>query len=210
MPAPLAPFPRLAVAAAVVLAGVFALLIDASPRSFFLLASPLCLAWMTASARAAPAGLLERLRPGAADVALGLAAGAVLYLGTRLFLWGFCGGFSDALCGPLEGTLRRFEARTFAAALAIALLIAPAEELFWRGVVQAWLARRLGPARGLTAAVGLAVVLALVTGEPFLALATLPTYAAWGALAAWRGSLVPALVSHVTWSLLVASIAPPG
>jgi hypothetical protein len=76
--------------------------------------------------------------------------------------------------------------------------------------VQGWLARRLGPARGLAAAVALAVLLALATREPFLALATLPTYAAWGALAAWRGSLVPALVSHVTWSLLVASLAPPG
>jgi len=194
----------------VLLAGAFALLIDASPRSFFLLASPLCLVWMVASSRAAPPGLRDLLRPRAADVALGLASAAVLYAGARLFLWGFCGGFSDALCAPMQDTLRRFEARSVPAALAIALLIAPAEELFWRGVVQGWLARRLGPARGLAAAVALAVLLALVTGEPFLALATLPTYAAWGALAAWRGSLVPALVSHVTWSLLVASLAPPG
>jgi hypothetical protein len=36
-----------------------------------------------------------------------------------------------------------------------------------------------------------------------------PTYAAWGALAAWRRSLVAPIVSHSAWSVLVASVAPP-
>jgi hypothetical protein len=36
-----------------------------------------------------------------------------------------------------------------------------------------------------------------------------PTYAAWGALAAWRGSLAAAIVSHAAWTLLIAVVAPP-
>jgi len=94
-------------------------------------------------------------------------------------------------------------------ALVLVLLIAPAEELFWRGVVQARLEPRIGAARAVALATALAVAVALASGEPFLALATLPTYALWGALATWRGSLVPAIVSHAVWSVLVASLAPP-
>ncbi|MFO0583871.1 MAG: CPBP family intramembrane glutamic endopeptidase [Anaeromyxobacter sp.] len=210
MPASPAPFPRLRALAAVALAGGFALLVATSPPAFFLEAGALCLLWMPASALASPPGLLARLRPRLADVLLGLGSAAVLYLGTRAFLWAFCGGFTDALCAPLRGTVGRFEARSLVGALAIVVLIAPAEELFWRGFVQGWLEARLGRAAAVPVAVAFAVLLALGTGEPFLALATLPTYAAWGALAAWRRSLVPAIVSHATWSVLVASLAPPG
>jgi membrane protease YdiL (CAAX protease family) len=200
---------RAALVATLGLAGAFALLVARSPPAFFLIASPLCALWMAASALAAGPGLRGRLRVRTADVLLGLAAAALLYAGAVLVLRLFCGGLSDALCAPLEGTLLRFRARNLQAALAIAFLVAPAEELFWRGVVQGRLAARVGPVAGVGASVAIAVAVALATGEPFLALATLPTYAAWGALTAWRGSLVPALVSHAAWSVLVASLAPP-
>ena len=210
MDAPTERSPYLAVVASALLALGFALLVAWGPEAFFALAAPVCAAWMGASALAAPPGLRARLVPRAADVGLGLATALVLYAGARAFLWASCGGFTDALCDPLEGTLDRFQARSIPAALVIGLLLAPAEELFWRGVVQARLAARLGPGRGVAAAVALAVALSLLTGEPFLALAMVPTYAAWGALAAWRRSLVPALVSHAAWSVLIASVAPPG
>jgi membrane protease YdiL (CAAX protease family) len=201
---------RLAAAAAAALALGFSLLVAASPDAFFLLAAPVCVAWAIASAIAARPGLRARLSPRVADVLLGIAAAGLLYAGARGFLWTLCGGLSDVLCAPLAGTLDRFQARSWPAALVIALLLAPAEELFWRGLVQPRLVARLGAVRGVAAAVALAIGLALATGEPFLALAMLPTYAAWGALAAWRGSLVPGLVSHAAWSVLVAAVAPPG
>jgi membrane protease YdiL (CAAX protease family) len=103
----------------------------------------------------------------------------------------------------------RFHTRAVLPALALALLVAPAEELFWRGVVQERLAARVGAWRAVALATALAVAVALASGEGFLALATAPTYAAWGALAAWRRSLLPSIVSHSAWSVLVASIAPP-
>jgi membrane protease YdiL (CAAX protease family) len=94
-------------------------------------------------------------------------------------------------------------------ALALGLLVAPAEELFWRGVVQARLVPRLGDLGAIAVASAAPALLALGSGEPFLALATLPTYAAWGALAAWRRSLAPAVVSHALWSVLIAAVVPP-
>lgn len=196
-------------AAAAAAAALWALLVAASPRWFFLAAGPFCAAWIALSLAAAPPGARARLRPRAPDLALGLATAGLLYAGTRAFLWATCGGLTDALCGPLASMFVRFETRSLPAALALGLLVAPAEELFWRGVVQERLAARLGRARAVAAATALAVALALASGEPFLALATAPTYAAWGALAAWRRSLVAPVVSHSAWSVLVASLAPP-
>lgn len=195
--------------AAAVVAAAWALLVAASPRGFFAVAAPLCAVWIVLSARAAAPGLAARLRPRAADLALALALAGVLYVGARAFLWAGCGGLTRALCGPVAALLGRFEARAVLPALVLALLAAPAEELFWRGVVQERLVRRLGAPAGVAAATSLAVATALASGEPVLALATAPTYAAWGALAAWRGSLAAPIVSHAVWTLLVAVVAPP-
>ncbi len=195
-------------AAAAAAAALWALFVAASPRWFFLGAAPLCAGWIALSARAAP-GLAPRLRPRGGDLGLALSTALLLYAASRAFLWAGCGGLSDVLCAPLASTFSRFHARGLAPALVLGLLAAPAEELFWRGVVQARLAPRLGRWRAVAAATAIAVVVALVTGEPFLALATAPTYAVWGALAAWRGNLAPSIVSHAVWSVLVASVAPP-
>jgi membrane protease YdiL (CAAX protease family) len=195
-------------AAAAVAAG-WALLVAASPRWFFAAAAPLCAVWLALSARAAPPGLPGRLRPNWGDLGLALSTALALYAGARVFLWAGCGGASDVLCAPLAATFARFHPRGLGPALALGLLVAPAEELFWRGVVQARLAPRLGRWGAVGAATALAVAVALATREPLLALATAPTYAAWGALASWRGTLVPSILSHSAWSVLVASIAPP-
>lgn len=144
-----------------------------------------------------------------ADLALGVGSGVLLYVASRAFLLVACGPFSRALCGPLSRMFERFETRTIVAALVLGLVLAPAEELFWRGVLQARLAGRLGAVRAVIVATLLAAVASLVSGEPFLALAMLPTYGAWGALAAWRRSLLAPIASHATWSVLVASLLPP-
>jgi membrane protease YdiL (CAAX protease family) len=199
--------PRVGIAAAA--AGAWFVLVASSPDAFFAIAAPFCTAWIVLSARASPPGLRARLAPAATDVALGVVAALALYAVTRLFLWAACGGLTDALSRPLAEVMGRFHTRALGPALVLGLLVAPGEELFWRGVVQAHLARKLPTAAAVVAATALAVCAALATGEPFLALATAPTYAAWGALTAWRRSLVPALVSHALWSVLVASVAPP-
>lgn len=198
-----------ATAAAAGAAILWALLVAASPRWFFAAAAPFCALWIFLSLGASLPGVRERLRPSAGGAALAVVAAILLYAGTRAFLWAGCGGIGDSLCAPLHSAFDRFATRGLYPALALGLLVAPAEELFWRGVVQERLVARLGRVRGVLAATSLAVALALATGEPFLALATAPTYAAWGALAAWRGRLFPSILSHAIWSVLVASVAPP-
>jgi membrane protease YdiL (CAAX protease family) len=195
-------------AAAVAAAALWALFVAASPPWFFLAAAPFCAAWIALSGRATP-GLGARLRPRWGDLGLALSTALLLYAGARAFLWAGCGGLSEALCAPIASMFSRFHTRGVGPALVLGLLAAPAEELFWRGVVQARLEPRLGRGRAVVVATGMAVAVSLATGEPFLALATAPTYAAWGALAAWRGTLVPSIASHAAWSVLVASIAPP-
>jgi membrane protease YdiL (CAAX protease family) len=195
-------------AGAAAAAAVWAVLVARAPPWFFTAAAPFCAAWIALSLRAAPAAAAPRRRPGAADVALALALALALYAGTRAVLWAGCGGWSSALCTPLGGLYARFATRTPFAALVLAVLVAPAEELFWRGVVQGRLVRRLGALRGVATAASLSALVPLATGEVLLALAALPTSLAWGALAAWRG-VGAAVVSHAAWTVLVASIAPP-
>ena len=201
---------RWAIGASAGAALAWAGLVAHAPAGFFLAAAVFCLLWLPLSAAAAPPGLAARLRPDLPDLGLGLLSGFLLFGATRAFLWLSCGGLTDALCAPTAELFGRFQPRGVGPALVLGLLVAPAEELFWRGVVQGWLARRWGAERALALAVLAAAGVALGSGEPLLALAVLPTYAVWGALAAWRGSLVPALVSHATWTLLVAGLlAPP-
>jgi membrane protease YdiL (CAAX protease family) len=207
-------------AAAAAAAAGWALLVAQSPPWLLAGAAPLCAAWLALSARAAPPGLAARLRPRWGDPGLALATALALYAGTRAVLWAGCGGLSDVLCAPLASTIAKLPSRGPAAALVLGLLVAPAEELFWRGVVQERLAGRLRRWRAaaalprlraavaILATAALAAAVALATGEPLLALATVPTHAAWGAIAAWRG-LAPALVSHATWTVLVATVALP-
>jgi CAAX protease family protein len=87
---------------------------------------------------------------------------------------------------------------------ALALLpVILGEELVWRGVVQTALSRRLGPWRGVAVA-ALAYALAHAPlGSPVLVVVALSCGMAWGALRAASASLVPSLLAHLVWDILV-------
>lgn len=77
------------------------------------------------------------------------------------------------------------------------------EELVWRGVVQTELVRRLGPWRGVTLA-ALAYALAHAPlGSPLLVAVALLCGTVWGTLRAASGSLVPSLLAHLVWDVVV-------
>ncbi|MGI8807087.1 MAG: CPBP family intramembrane glutamic endopeptidase [Acidimicrobiales bacterium] len=138
----------------------------------------------------------DLLRPTVADVAIGIAGAVVLY---GVFWAG------DALLRRwLPATAAQidqlYEVRSVPHSdrlpiPAVLLLVGPCEELFWRGLVQA----RAGFVLALCgyAAVHLwerkaVLILAAVVGGAF-----------WGALFAWRGTLVAPIVSHALWDLAV-------
>ncbi len=178
------------------------------PPRFFLWASLYCALWLFLSWRALGAHGRARHAPRMAEVLWGVAIGGVLYAATRGFLWAFCGGLTDALCGPLHDVYARFNTGSLGAAAALALLIAPAEEFFWRGAVQGALRPRLGRVGCAVVAAVLSSLLLLAFGEGLLALAALPTSLFWGLLAEWRRSLVAAWVSHALWDVLIAVLLP--
>ncbi len=151
---------------------------------------------------------LRRTRVRGRDVVTGLAAAAGLY---GMFLVG------DRLVrrllprgGEEIGSVYELRELGRPAELAarLALVIGPAEELFWRGFVNARLARRLGRWPG--AAVGsLAYAGAHVaTGNFTLFGAAGVAGAYWSALAAAGMPMGALIVSHAGWDLLTFLVAP--
>jgi uncharacterized protein len=90
----------------------------------------------------------------------------------------------------------------------LALVIAPAEELFWRGFLQRRLARGLGP---WTAAATAAVAYAgahVVTGNLTLIGAAGVAGAFWSTAAAAGVPMGALIVSHIAWDIWIFLIAP--
>ncbi|HYM51517.1 MAG TPA: CPBP family intramembrane glutamic endopeptidase [Candidatus Limnocylindrales bacterium] len=151
---------------------------------------------------------LRRERPRARDLAVGLGSAAALYglfqLGDRL---------ARRIMPAGEGEIAAiYELRTLAPrgaiATALALVIGPSEELFWRGLVQ----RRLQPPLGR---VGAAAVTSAVYGAIHLVSANLTLTGAagvaggfWGALFVREQRLPALIVSHVAWDIWIFLIAP--
>lgn len=181
--------------------------------------------WLAAAALAGPFGILPAV--GGAAVALGIAvllfdrpaATALLRPSPRLVLLGAgAGGLMAAatyLLYPVLARLVPFVAADAArlhgafqvpSPLLASVAIVPVivgEELVWRGAVQASLVRRLGVWRGATMA---AVVYALVhapLGSSVLVAVAFSCGLAWGTLRATTASLVPSLVAHLLWDVLV-------
>ena len=130
----------------------------------------------------------------AADIAVGVVSAAVLWavfwIGDRLVTRVF--PRLSAQVDALYDVRRETSRRTMPFVLAV---IGPAEEVFWRGLVQS----RAGVAVAL---LGYTLV-HVWERKPILLLAALVGGAFWGALFAWTGSLVAPIVSHLLWDLAI-------
>ncbi|HEX7354381.1 MAG TPA: CPBP family intramembrane glutamic endopeptidase [Mycobacteriales bacterium] len=90
----------------------------------------------------------------------------------------------------------------------LALVIGPAEELFWRGLLQRSLARRYGTVGGAAAATACYGAVHIASGNPTLTGAATVAGAGWSALAA-AGVPMPALVaSHIIWDIWIFLVQP--
>ena len=151
---------------------------------------------------------LQRPRLHPRDVALGLGAAAGLYgifqIGDRLARRVLPSG--DENIGDIYA-LREIAPKD-EIALRLAAVIGPAEELFWRGLVQRSLSARLGRVPGALAATAAYGGAHLVTGNPALVGAATVAGAYWSAFAL-IGMPMPALiVSHIAWDIWIFLIAP--
>jgi len=90
----------------------------------------------------------------------------------------------------------------------LALWIAPAEEIFWRGFLQQRLAEKFGRWRGYLAAAGLYAAVHVWAFNPMLLAAALICGLFWGWMfARWR-SLWPGIISHAVWDVAVFVLLP--
>ncbi|MDQ6650719.1 MAG: CPBP family intramembrane metalloprotease [Actinomycetota bacterium] len=153
---------------------------------------------------------LRQTRPRPRDAVTGVGSAAVLYgvflVGDRMARRIMPTGDDDIADIYALRTLRppgEIAAR-------LALVIGPAEELFWRGFVQPRMARRLGRWPGAaagSAAYGLAHV---VTGNVTLVGAASVAGAFWSALAAAGTPMSSLVASHIAWDIWTFLIAPTG
>lgn len=142
------------------------------------------------------------------DVGVGVGSAALLYggfqIGDRLARRLLPGGDRD-----IDAIYRlREQGTTGGIALALAAVIGPAEELYWRGLVQAGLESRWGRARAALAATAAYGGVHLVTGNPTLTLAATTAGGFWSALYAQQRRILPLIVSHVIWDLWIFLVAP--
>jgi len=151
---------------------------------------------------------LRRLRPRPRDVALGLGSAAGLYvvfqvgdrLARRILPKG--GQEIDAIYG-----LRSLRPKGELAARLITV-IAPAEELFWRGFVNARLGRSVGRWPGAALGSALYGGAHVVTGNLTLTGAASTAGGYWSALHAAGLSMPALIVSHIAWDVWTFLIAP--
>jgi membrane protease YdiL (CAAX protease family) len=155
-------------------------------------------------------GPARRVRFGLAEAVVGFASAAVLYVtfrfGDRFARGSVPGGDADIRDIYALRTLRpRGEI-----AARLATIIGPAEELFWRGLVQEALMRRLGRWRGAIAATLAYGGVHVVTGNFTLLGAATVAGAHWCALYAAGVPLGALVVSHVTWDVWIFLVQPTG
>jgi membrane protease YdiL (CAAX protease family) len=151
---------------------------------------------------------LQRPRLRRRDVALGLGIAAGLYgifqIGDRMARRLLPTGDEN-----IRDIYKLRELRpTNEIALRLATIVGPAEELFWRGLLQRSIARRWGrlpAALSSTAAYGGAH---LVTGNPALIGAATVAGFYWSTLAALGVPMAALIVSHVVWDIWIFLVAP--
>lgn len=88
------------------------------------------------------------------------------------------------------------------------LVIAPFEEIFWRGLVLEELLTVLPSKSALWIAVGLYCIVHVWAMNPMLLLAALVLGAHWSLLYWKFKSLVPGLVSHAVWDVMIFVVFP--
>ena len=161
---------------------------------------------------AALALLTERVRgPGRLDtwpaVLVGLGAGAALYLATAAFM-AVAGRWPPLRRGAADVYGRRAGMSTPSVVVLAAGVVAPGEEVFWRGLVQGALAAATSPLGG--AALGWTAYVAVnaVSGSVPVVLGAVVGGAVWSGLAWWTGGILASLACHALWTALMI-LRPP-
>lgn len=140
-------------------------------------------------------------------ISIGALSGLLLYLLFWLGVQAF-----DLLNLPFENSIKKLY-RWFAPALfwqylALILVAAPGEELFWRGFVQKRMLRYFGPLKSIFIASLLYASVHIYSGTFVLVLAAFLSGLMWGALYLWKKSMPLVIVSHIVFDIMIFIILP--
>jgi len=140
-------------------------------------------------------------------LSMGVLSGLLLYalfwLGVQVF---------DLLNLPFEKSIKKlyrwFAPTLFWQYLALILVAAPGEELFWRGFIQKKLLRYFGPVGSIVIGALLYASVHIYSGTFILMLAAFISGLVWGALYMWKKSMPLVIVSHIVFDIMIFIILP--
>ena len=151
---------------------------------------------------------LQRPRLRSRDLALGLGIAAGLYgifqVGDRIARRILPAGDDDIGAIYALRELRPPEE----IALRLGAVVGPAEELFWRGLLQRSAMRRFGAIRGGALVAGAYGGAHLVTGNPALIGAATVAGIYWSVWAALGAPMAALITSHIVWDIWIFLLAP--
>lgn len=140
-------------------------------------------------------------------ISIGVISGLLIYLLFRL-------GFQaiDILNLPFEKSIKKLY-RWFAPSLfwhyiALILVAAPGEELFWRGFIQKRLMRFFGPLGSILCGAFLYASVHIYSGTFVLMLAAFISGIIWGSLYFWKKSMPLVIVSHIIFDIMIFLLFP--
>jgi membrane protease YdiL (CAAX protease family) len=146
---------------------------------------------------------LERLlRPSAGLIAVGAAAGGAMTAVSHV-LYPIVARHVPSIAAEAATLYAAFRAPSRAVATIALAPVVIGEELVWRGVVQAALVERVGRRGGVFLAAVTYALAQAALGSTLLLMVALLCGIAWGALRAASKSLLPPLVAHLVWDVLV-------
>ncbi|MCM3114133.1 CPBP family intramembrane metalloprotease [Neobacillus sp. MER 74] len=138
---------------------------------------------------------------------LGALTGLLLY---SIFWLGIRG--MKLLHLPYDTSLRNlykwFAPTIFWQYIALVLVAAPGEELFWRGFIQKRLSKMFKPGFSILAASILYASVHIYAGSFLLVLAAFISGFAWGYLYLWKKSMPLVIVSHIIFDLMMFIFLP--
>jgi membrane protease YdiL (CAAX protease family) len=104
--------------------------------------------------------------------------------------------------------LNKTELDPFIIGLLLLFIMGPAEEIYWRGFVQRTLSRRLGAMTGVLLTSAIYALVHVFALNLMLVIAAAVCGLFWGWLYQREQSLIPLIISHSLWDVLIFVIFP--
>ncbi|MFP5105225.1 CPBP family intramembrane glutamic endopeptidase [Neobacillus sp. C211] len=140
-------------------------------------------------------------------ILLGSISGVLLYFVFRAGIRGM-----EILQLPIDTSIKNlynwYAPSLFWQYLALVLVAAPGEELFWRGFIQKRLSKYLNPVVSILSASILYASVHIYSGSFLLVLAAFISGFVWGYLYFFKKSMPLVIVSHIIFDLLIFIILP--